>query len=255
MCLLSAIRGETDPSTLAEPLYLPALLGDLTYSEEGGHQEYDTVRRGQFSQPEGGRGVNTAKKLMAASLDVYTTWEELGFMPTLPTELDPDDVRGQLLDLLRARRGFDLKVWRPGFDVAEINMSATLRDVNPTVKQGEAAARYITIEVKEWRDPTVDRRTSTESRKKGAKLPTTHALTGSDTWSSLAKEYYGSASEWRTIAQANGAASWGANTPLAAPSVPLSSGVAASTQLYAVGAVVRIPRKPAGTSGGTRPRA
>jgi nucleoid-associated protein YgaU len=243
-CVLSAIRGETHPATLKRPLYLPALVGDIAYEEEAGHNEFDTVRRGQFSTPQGGRGLNTAKKLASATLDVYTSWPELAFMPTIPQDLDPDEIRGQLYDLLRARRAFNLKVWRHGLSVAEINSAVTLRGMSPTVKQGEAGARYLTLEVKEWRDPTVDRRTSSASRKKGVKLPTTHILTGSDTLSSLSQEYYGSPNYWRTIAAANGISKWGAKTPLASPTVPLSSGVPAAPPLYKVGAVVRIPTKP-----------
>lgn len=243
LCLLSAIRGETHPSTLKKPLYLPALVGDLAYQEEAGHQDYDTVRRGEFSQPEGGRGLKTAKKLLTATLDVYTSWFDVGFLPDIPQSLDPDELRAQLFDIARARRAFDLKVWRRGFETAEINTAVTLRSGQFTVKSGEAGSRYISIDVKEWRDPTVDRRTSTASRKKGVKLPTTHALTATDTLTSLSQEYYGSPNYWRTIAQANGITKWGSKTLLASPTAPLSGGVSALPP-YAVGAVIRIPTKP-----------
>lgn len=61
-------------------------------------------------------------------------------------------------------------------------------------------------------------------------LPTTHDLTDTDTFESLAFEYYGAYEGWTAIAEGNGFRTWGFSTPLM------------QSARYAKGGVLKIPQ-------------
>jgi LysM repeat protein len=196
-----AIKGVTGKGVLDEPLRLPAVLNTITVSEEAAHTEYDTVSAGQFSMPS--QGGASARKLRGLDLETLTVSYPARFL--VERNLDADDVRDRLFAILRSKKPVMLTlVVRWGEPKPLVRMSITFRSISEELRPGESDTRYFTITIKEWRDTSVDRKSSKASRKPGVTLPTTHKLSATDTLESLAFEYYGSYGDWRAIRDANG---------------------------------------------------
>lgn len=232
------VRGFTPKGVLDDALYLPVVLNEFTFSEEAAHQEYDTVAAGQFSVP--AAGPATARQLRSTDFETLTLdWDA----PWLARAgQDDQDVRRELYKVLRARAPFELlATLQLGRGTEELRMKATLRSIERTLKPGERDTRYYTLALKEWRDPSVERRGAGSAGRGHSSLPTTAVLKADTTFTSLAGHYYGLASRayWAAIANANGLRSWGGNTPIV------------QSKRFKVGDKVKIPKKPIVASTGT----
>lgn len=228
-CRLSRIPGETPKGVLDAPLTLPAVIGALEVEEEAQHSEYTTVSAGQFSQ--GAQGGGDARMLRALSLEALTLEWDAKWL--VEHGLDPEVVRGSLYAILRSKKPVEMLLILDPNDAAsaEERWNITFRSVSRVMREQEPDTRYYTIGIKEWRDPSVQRRGSKEGRKPGVKFPATHELTDTDTLQSLSHEFYGRYDFWRDIRGANGISTrFGQNTPL----VTLSR--------YKVGSNVKLPK-------------
>lgn len=213
---LAPIKGVTPASALSSRLWFPAIIGDWDLAETALHNEYDTLSGGHFSQP--AMGPASARQLRTTSLNTLT----VDFDPPwfVAFGQDPYAIRERIGEVLRARKPVHLLMYvtptrgrRP-----ELDAHVTLRQVTRTLRQGEPDTRYLAVDISEWRDPSVGRRGSSpnrHSRKKGVELPTTHALSATDSLESLARDFYGSYSHWRRIRDANGISKrFGQKTPI-----------------------------------------
>lgn len=229
-CRLSRIPGETPKGVLDAALVMPALLGDIEIEEEAQHTEYSTVSAGQFSQ--GAQGGSTARMLRAITLEGLTLEWDASWL--VEHGQDPETVRGALAAILRSKKPVELLLTLRPTDASaspELRMNVTFRTVKRVLKAGEGDTRYYTIGIKEWRDPTVERRGTKEGRKPGVKFPTTHPLKSTDTLNSLAHEYYGRYEFWRDIRDDNGISKkFGQNTHL----IDLAK--------YKVGSKIKLPK-------------
>lgn len=228
-CRLSRIPGETPKGVLDSPLTLPAVLGKIEVEEEAQHTEYSTVSAGQFSQ--GAQGGSDARMLRSLTLEALTLEWDAKWL----TEhgLDSDAVRGSLYAILRSKKAVEMLLILDPSDPSstEERWNVTFRSVQRVLREQEPDTRYYTIAIKEWRDPSVERRGSKEGRKPGVKFPATHALTDTDTLQSLSHEFYGRYDFWRDIRDANGISKrFGQNTRL----VTLSR--------YKVGSNIKLPK-------------
>lgn len=221
------LSGITPKTVLRDPLYLPVTLGEFTVDEVAEHRDYTTVAAGEFSTP--AAGPPTARSLRTTTLDTLTIdWHRYARWLVNP-RLSPAAAKRELYRILRYRRPFEVLaiLQLGGGQPEELRMKATLRAINRTLRPGEADTRYYTIELKEWRDNTVERTGRGGGRDT---LPTTATLTAETTLHSLATHFYSSAPEWRLIAAANGITSWGPGTPLA------------DSRRFKVGDKVKIPK-------------
>lgn len=220
---LSRIPGETAKGVLRTPLYLPVVMGPFTVVEEAAHFEYDTHRSGQFSTP--AQGPSSSRQLRDLGLDTLTLdWEA----PWLEY-VDPRDFMNRVNAVLRARTPVTLLATLRFGEPEEFRAPVTLRRTTRELRPGEADTRYWTLEVKEWRNASLSRRTADP---KNDNLPTRHRLTNTDTWASLAARYHHTTLSWRNIAKANGLAQWGSRTPIV------------NSSKFKVGDVVKIPKAP-----------
>jgi hypothetical protein len=220
---LSRIPGETAKGVLRSPVYLPVVLGPFTVSEEASHFEYDTHRAGQFSVP--AQGPKTARSLRDLGLDTLT----LDWQASWLDYTDPRRFMNAVNDVLRARSPVLLLATLQFGDPEEFRAPVTLRRTTRELRPGEADTRYWTLEVREWRNASLSRRTADP---KNDRLPARHHLTATDTWSSLAQKYHHTSMTWRVIAKKNGLPQWGARTPIV------------NSTKFKVGDIVTIPKAP-----------
>lgn len=211
----SPIKGVTPKGALDRRLWLPAILDPFTVDETAQHSEYDTLSGGHFSQA--AMGDQNARQLRTLPVQAITVEFDARWL--VVTQQDPEWVLARLYEILRFKKAVNLMVtFNPsrGYKGPELDMSCTFRQITKEIRNGELETRYLTIQLSEWREPTVKRRSSTgASRKGGVDLPATHKLTASDTLSSLSHEYYGTYNFWRDIRDANGVSKrWGQKTPL-----------------------------------------
>jgi LysM repeat protein len=146
------------------------------------------------------------------------------------------DIKAELYRVMRSRRPFKMVATIQGRG-DELRMNATLRSISRELRPGEADTRYYDLEIKEWRDASVGRKSSANVGRKGGQggqtdLPAKHKLTADDTFNSLSKDYYGSTQFARDIASANGVSGWGMTTPII------------QSQRFKVGDSIKIPKKP-----------
>lgn len=200
----SPIKGVTPKTALDQSIWLPAWLNTMTVSETALHNEYDTITDGHFSM--GAQGDASARQFRTTSADTITVDYGSSFLPV--TDQRPGWLRDRFYEILRSRKPVRLLVsFHPamGRD-AELDMYCTFREIDKDVRPGENEARYLTITISEWRDPSTERRSSAGglSRAPGITLPTTVAIDTTDTLSSLSMEFYGRYDGWRYIRDANG---------------------------------------------------
>lgn len=231
---LSKIPGETPAGVLSKALVLPAVLGEFGWTEEAAHSEYETVRDGQFSQPQ--LGPATARRLRTLN-DIETLTIEWDAPWLVEQGLDPHDVYDELFAVLRSRRAVELLA-TPQFGPERplLRMNITIRSISPLMKRGEPDSMYYTVRISEWRNAEVKRR-GAGSPGNPSKLPTTHKLTATDTLYSLSAKYYHTSAGTDAIAKANGIKSWGKKTPLV------------KMGRYKVGSKIKIPKISESTPG------
>jgi hypothetical protein len=229
------IKGETPHAVLARALYLPALLGDWQISEDGAHNDYETVRHGEFSSRRFGsrRDMRMLRTLDMEALTLYwrATWAH-------PSYQRPDWIEKKLYMILRARCPVLMlvRLKQDGWDDILVRMNVTFRSVQMSVKHGEPDTKYWSIQLKEWRHTGTGRRGHGVGK---VKLPTTHRLKRTDTLQSLAKKYYGSGHGWAAIAKRNGIKKWGMTSHIV------------NMSRFKVGSRIKIPKKP--TKANTQP--
>jgi nucleoid-associated protein YgaU len=226
----SRINGQTPRGVLERPLWLPVVMGDFVVAEEAAHADYETIGAGQFSAPAGGPA--SARQLREADMQSLTLdWDA----PWTIGTRTPAQVKVELYKILRSRRPFLVLATITGSGT-ELRMNATLRSINRTLRPGEADTRYYDLQVREWREASVVRKSSAGIGRKGGaggqtKLPAKHKLTAGDTFNSLSRDYYGSYTQARDIAQSNGVYGWGMTTPIV------------QTDRFKVGDSITIPEK------------
>lgn len=208
---LSKIPGETPKGVLDTALILPAVIDAFGWTEEAGHTEYDTVRAGQFSQPQ--LGPPTARRLRMLD-DVGTLTVDWDPPWLVEQGQDPDDVHDTMYGILRSRRPCELLA-TPKFGPTRplLRVNITIRGISAVMKRGEPDSMYYTLKIVEWRNASAARRGAGVGGDV-SRLPTTHRLTATDTLYSLSMLYYHTASGATAIARANGIKSWGKKTPL-----------------------------------------
>ncbi len=209
------IRGETPAGLLRVPLYLPAVIGGFSWSEEFTHLEYGTVQAGQFSQPSlGGRSARQLRVLDSVE-SLTLTWQPSWLVAF---NLDPKYVRKTLTQIGRSRRAFALLATaKDSPQTTMLRMDATIRSLGTAMREGEPDTLYFTIGISEWRDAEVERRGHRRGKGadgRGGALPTTHKLDADDTLYSLSQRYYKTHSGADDIAKANGISKFGKKTPL-----------------------------------------
>jgi hypothetical protein len=197
----------TPKDLLQRPLYLPVVLNDFTIAEDALHTEFQTIRRGQFSQGAmGGRDATNLLTLTGETLSL--AWDAAWLNSRGVTEAE---LRGQLFGILRSKQPVRLIVTLR--EVHELRALVTIRSLQRSLRPGEVDTRYYSMQISQWRQ--MAEYESREGRKPGVRLPTTHRLRAGDTLYSLAHEFYGDSNGWRAIRDANGIShKWGAKTPL-----------------------------------------
>jgi hypothetical protein len=218
VCRLSPITGVTPKAALRRRIWLPVMLNTFTVTEAATHNEYSTLSAGDFSQP--AMGGASARQMRAADIDTMTV--DFNARWFTAHGQNPHELRVRLYEILRHRQPVRILVrLHPNPPPhAELDAHVTFRSISKEVRPGEPESRYMTISIKEWRDPTGRRRSSSpmgggSSRKRGVSLPTTKKLKATDTLSSLSHEFYGRYDQWRDIRDANGITKrFGAKTPV-----------------------------------------
>lgn len=227
ICRLQRIPGVTPKGVLDSPLRLPAVINAVAIEEESQHSEYTTVSAGQFSQ--GAQGGSVARLLRGLDLEALTLDYDAAWLTESGQE--PDDVKAQLYAILRSHKAVEMMLVVKFGETPMLRINCTFRSVREELKPQETDTTYYVISIKEWRDPSVERKGSKEGRKPGVKFPTTHALKDTDTLESLAHDFYGKYEYWRDIRDANGISKqFGQNTPLV------------SLARFKVGSNVKLPK-------------
>lgn len=232
------VRGVTTKGVLTRAIVLPVALGDFSVDEAANHGDYSTVADGDYSVPVGGEGTAKDQFFGARGKRTLTcsTFTYDYDVPWIQSEANQAKFRVELFKLMRSKAPFELLAHVPGSGKEELRMKATLRSIRRVLKPGEADTRYYEMEIVEWRDTSMERRrgiSAVHEGRNGHKLPTTHKLKAATTLASLAIEYYGSSTAWKTIAKANNLSHWGAGTPIH------------ESKRFKVGDKVKIPVKPA----------
>lgn len=204
---LRAIHNLTPRQVLRSPLLLPVMIGEeLSVEEEYLWEDFGTVGDGEHSSPAPGKSARPQQKFTGETLSL--TWDARWLANP---GVNPEKLRRELLRIGRERALFDLLILnKPGADFAEFSGYANIRRITRGLKRGESDTRYYTIDFAEYRPMTVGRK----KHRFGPRLPSTHALTKTDTLRSLARELLGNEEKWRMIARANGITKWGGNDPL-----------------------------------------
>lgn len=205
--ILAPIEGVTPKHVLAKPfLFQCPPLNDFTEEMAFNHGDYMTAFSGERSRPMG-RQLET--------INLGTLWLDDGSRDHAPDwalvkkAKAPIVVKNQLKAIAYAGVPLWLMVHQmPLWHRYDLKMMVTIRSFSSQEKDGENDARYFNFQFREWR--TTDVRTkgqgSTRSRvgPHGLNVTIANLPASRDTLYELAKYYYGSSSQWRVIAKANG---------------------------------------------------
>lgn len=232
------VRGLTPKGLLLTPFYFQAPpLDTFSVTNAYTHTDYDTVRAGQHDRPSGLQLRTVQFNSLFVDTDYDWTvvrskrWnpirssakerEKLGYITGEEYVPNPLLLTKELRRVLRSGSPFRLIVQHPprlwGHRVYEVNMLATLRELQVEERAGELDARYVNVSFTEHRTPSLQRRGQGTQPRGSHSLPATVTIAVSGQidiphvkndpakinmhW--LAKWFYGSASEWRWIAKAN----------------------------------------------------
>lgn len=205
-------RDETKKGLLGDRfLFQVPPTDSFSFSAAFGHTDYDTVSSGQYSRP-GGRQL---KQIQFSTLFVdydpqWAAWH-YGVENGLPP-VDPLGWTGELLELVESGSPFDLTVGQPNvngaYDIR--SLAVTMRNLEVEERAGEPDARYVNVQLVEWRPISLARRrrglpATVTLHEKGDRA-TWDAGAGEETLknpslSRLAKKFYGSPARYRYIAQ------------------------------------------------------
>jgi hypothetical protein len=225
---LKKIKGMTDPDVLQHPFRFQCPPMDtFSRSYSYTYTDYNAISQGQFSRPS---GVDLASvTFQTLFVDFDAPWSNLRGTPEAQNaSLDPQQMTQQLLKILRRGTPFELIVgqralwnsndvhWGPANGNA-----ATLRTLDIEERAGEIDARYVNVGFTEFRTAELVRKGlgdgdgKNRDPKRGRDLPTSVVIKVGDntTLTDLARKYYGSTAEWRSIAKRNGM-SWQQNRSL-----------------------------------------
>jgi hypothetical protein len=210
--ILRPIRGLTKRHLIKEPfVFQAAPLEEFSRQSSYNHSEYDTLRGGQHSRPAGRAleqtGFGTIFVDYNAPWDLIPDIFDEEWRSVFPVP-DPVAATKELRRIMNAGTPFLLSVDNPalrgGYD---LRMAATFRSLTVTERAGEVDARYVDVSFVEYRDVRVKRFLKGEAG--DDKLPITLLVRRlpkrHDTFSELAKHYYGDPSLWRHIRKANDA--------------------------------------------------
>lgn len=224
------LPGLTPSGIVDRPVWLMATLAPATRQAKATHTEYTTVSAGDFSFPQGG-GADARQLSSWPTLNaLHLFWDA----PWLTQRgQDPDAARATLFRILDGKRPVEMRVSAGGgghwWDWGR--WPVTFRSLQEEIRDGEADAFYMALELGEWRDPSQQRRTS------NPRTPATRILQPADTLHSLSQLYYGTYTLWRVIRDANGISrKFGAKTPIV------------EHTRFKAGAKLRIPAKPSSAS-------
>lgn len=220
---LSRIAGLTKPGLLEDSFYFQCPPTDSwRRSGSAPWNDFDTVGFGTVSQPGNGPGLDTFS-FTSLFVDYDPTWAAYHF-GTDPSrsaparaEAPPVDPLGWMADLREIRNSrtpVALLVGNIGAwgEWLVSNMPVTLRDVNEEHRGGEDDTVYFDLSLVQYRREklntedegltpvtiTIDKAGTAEWSDSGGE----HSL-ASTTLHKLAKHFYGSAGEWKVIAQNN----------------------------------------------------
>lgn len=222
------VSGWTEAGLLKVPLTLQCPpLEAFQIQHAFTHQDYDTLRAGQFSRA-GSRQLRTVQfqTVLVDFAPEWAVWRQPGGFrpptgqgaPSLDGQVadrrlpNPLQVVDELRDMLDSGTPFSFTAAAPtywGAKRRDLSMMATLRALSVEERAGEPDARYLDLQVTEFRRPALTRKREGRARHAGGgrvrDLPYKHLVRKGDTLAKLAKHYYGRQDRWRTIAQANGA--------------------------------------------------
>jgi len=229
---MEPIPGTTNPDLLGRNgIFLQTAPLDNFPVEYGhSHNDYTTVREGQFSRKAG-------RNLRSTSFDTlvvdYATW-------AFYNGVDIEDVTAKLIEICESGEPVLLTAahdlpnlgyenWNQTAAGPELQWPATLRSLRVEERAGEGDSRYTNMSFTEYRDPDVSR---FAQGRQGGKLPAvvTLYMDGSAdddhgrkigtppaepvTLHLLARFYYGDPSKWGAIARSNGIKNWSGSDAL-----------------------------------------
>jgi hypothetical protein len=205
--ILSPIDGVTPASLMKKPfLFQAPPLNDFTEEMAYNHGDYMTAFSGERSRPMG-RQLET--------INLSTLWLDDGSRDHAPDwalvkkAKDPIVVKNQLKALLYAGSPMWLMIHQmPLWHRYDLKVMVTIRSFTSQEKEGENDARYFNFQFREWRTTDVRTKGQGATRNRvgphGTNVTVKNLPPNRDTLYELAKYYYGSASQWKVIAKANG---------------------------------------------------
>lgn len=205
------------------------------------HSDYDTLRLGQHSRPNGKMLESVRFSTLVVDWDapwaVYPNTQKFdrtfgsGYSTYRDEMWNILNITGQLEEILDSGTPVRLYAGQPvlwegggGESGWDVNMPVTLRSLNIEERAGELDARYLDLEFVEYRSLKLNRRRLGKQKTKPARgttlRPTTVeiypdsrafdlstesqiATSGKATMSMLAKRYFGDPSQWSQITAAN----------------------------------------------------
>ena len=195
---LSKLPGETDRDLLKNPFRFQCPpLESYSKSHSFNHQDYDTIRKGQFSRRAG-------RSLMTLSFGSLFVEAPFPFV-VADEQWDPQRHTAILERICESGTPFLLTMGKFLPHEVELEVGMTLREFTVEERAGEPDTKYVDVSFVEYREANTQRRKRGKGGGKGGggNWPKTHKLKAGDTLHELAKRYYGRPSLARTIARAN----------------------------------------------------
>lgn len=242
--ILSELAGHTDKKLLPQPFRFQCPpLEEYTVDFAYAHQDYDTIRDGQYSRKQG-------RQLRRVSFQtLFVIW---GSFVVFDGVWDPQRNANLLKALTESGEPFLLTIGDGLSSEIDLRFPATLRNYQVSERAGEPDDKYVNVEFTEWRAAKAVRRKLGRGGGAGGsgskRWPVFHKLKRTDTLTHLAKQFYGKPTYARHIGKANGnLAKWGVGTPIV------------NHKAWKVGQKIKIPSPPQttkkhGTGGVPPPR-
>lgn len=183
------------------------------------HGDFPTAFAGERSRP-GGRQLET--------IQFDTLWLDDGSArhgpawTIVPKAIDPIAAKNRLKAILYSGKPFWMMAHQmPVWHKYDLRMMATMRSLTSQEKHGEEDARYFSIQVREWRDASIQDRVMGEGAPHGGgKRGATGAVSvralpdTQDSLHKLSKWFYGTTTMATAIAKANGIKGLGSSESL-----------------------------------------
>lgn len=188
------------------PLVLSCVINDLDATEDAEIRDYSTVADGDYSQSPGSKDSH---KPITFALDLLVSSVPQTFMGAVDVVSTEERVR----TILRSKSPIALLIQDDTVGSApELQFGAafsngiTMRSLLRSRKSGTPNAVWFTIQISEWRNPGA---VVSTIAKNGSDLPTAFKLKkgSTTTLTALSKQFYGNATDWKLILNANRALS------------------------------------------------